>query len=58
VVIVILRHQAVPPYAIGLALGAGAGGGLADAPLVKLLRRLPPGVLLLANISAARRASA
>ena len=54
----ILRHQAVPPYAIGLALGAGAGAGLADAPLVKLLRRLPPGVLLLANISAARRASA
>ena len=48
VVIVILRHQAVPSYAIGLALGIGAAGGLAGAPLVKVLHRLPPGVLLLA----------
>jgi len=47
VVIVILRHQAVPPYRIGLALGIGAAGGLAGAPLVKFLHRLPPGVLLL-----------
>jgi MFS family permease len=48
IVIVILRHQAVPPYAIGLALGVGAIGGLAGAALVKPLHRLPPGVLLLA----------
>jgi predicted MFS family arabinose efflux permease len=49
VVIVILRHQAVPSYAIGLALGIGAAGGLAGAPLVKLLHRLRPGVLLIAT---------
>ena len=48
VIIVILRHQAVPPYSIGLALAIGAAGGLAGAPLVKFLHRLPPGVLLLA----------
>jgi hypothetical protein len=45
-VIVILRDQAVPAYAIGLALGIGAAGGLAGAPLVGLLHRLRPGVLL------------
>jgi hypothetical protein len=48
VVIVILRHQAVRPGLIGLALGAGAAGGLAGAPLVRILHRLRPGVLLLA----------
>jgi predicted MFS family arabinose efflux permease len=48
VVIVILRHQAVPPYAIGLSLGIGAAGGLAGAALVKPLHRLPPGALLVA----------
>jgi MFS family permease len=47
VVIVILRHQAARPSAIGLALGLGAAGGLAGAPLVKVLHRLRPGVLLL-----------
>lgn len=47
VVIVILRHQHVSSAAIGLALGAGAIGGLAGAPLVKVLHRLQPGVLLL-----------
>jgi MFS family permease len=48
VIIVILRHQAVSSPAIGLALGVGAAGGLAGAPLVKVLHRLRPGVLLLA----------
>jgi Major Facilitator Superfamily len=47
VIIVILRHQAVPPGTIGLALGLGAAGGLAGAPLVSVLHRLRPGVLLL-----------
>jgi predicted MFS family arabinose efflux permease len=32
---------------IGVALGLGAAGGLAGAPLVKILHRLRPGVLLL-----------
>jgi MFS family permease len=48
IIIVILRHQAVPSSTIGLALGLGAAGGLAGAPLVKVLHRLRPGVLLLA----------
>ena len=48
IIIVILRHQAVPSSVIGLALGFGAAGGLAGAPLVKILHRLRPGVLLLA----------
>jgi predicted MFS family arabinose efflux permease len=47
VIIVILRHQAVPPDMIGVALGAGAAGGLAGAPLVRILHRLRPGVLML-----------
>jgi predicted MFS family arabinose efflux permease len=47
VIIVILRHQAVPPGMIGLALGVGAAGGLAGAPLVTIFHRLRPGVLLL-----------
>jgi len=45
---VILRHQAVRPGLIGLALGAGAAAGLAGAPLVRTLHRLRPGLLLLA----------
>lgn len=47
VIIVILRHQAVPSSVIGLAIGIGAAGGLAGAPLVRILHRLRPGVLLL-----------
>ena len=47
IIIVLLRHQAVPSGTIGVALGLGAAGGLAGAPLVKVLHRLRPGVLLL-----------
>ncbi len=47
VIIVILRQQGVHSGEIGLALGCGAAGGLAGAPLVKILHRLRPGVLLL-----------
>ena len=47
VIIVILRHQAVAPGMIGVALGVGAAGGLAGASLVGILHRLRPGVLLL-----------
>jgi hypothetical protein len=47
-VIVVLRQQHVSSGTIGFALGAGAAGGLAGAPLVKVLHRLQPGVLLLA----------
>jgi MFS family permease len=46
-VIVILRQQHHPSGTIGLVLGAGAMGGLAGAPLVKVLHQLRPGVLLL-----------
>jgi MFS family permease len=46
-VIVILRQQHHPSGTIGLVLGAGAIGGLAGAPLVKVLHHLRPGVLLL-----------
>jgi predicted MFS family arabinose efflux permease len=48
VVIVLLRHQAVPASEIGLALGIGSAGGIAGIPLIKVLHRLRPGVLLLA----------
>jgi MFS family permease len=47
IVVVILRQQSVPPGLIGVALGGGAIGGLAGAPLVPLLHKLRPGVLLL-----------
>jgi MFS family permease len=47
IVVVILRQQSVSPAMIGLALGGGAIGGLAGAPLVPVLHRLRPGVLLL-----------
>jgi MFS family permease len=48
IAVVILRDQSVSPAMIGLALGGGAVGGLAGAPLVRPLHRLRPGVLLIA----------
>lgn len=48
IAVVILREQSVPPTLIGLALGAGAVGGLVGASLVRPLHRLPPGVLMIA----------
>ncbi len=47
IAVVILRDQSVHPAMIGLALGGGAVGGLAGAPLVKPLHRLAPGVLMI-----------
>ena len=47
IVIVLLRHQAVPSTEIGLALGAGYAGGIAGIPVIKVLHRLRPGVMLL-----------
>jgi predicted MFS family arabinose efflux permease len=49
VVVVILRGQRISPAMIGVALGAGAVGGLAGAPLIPVLHRLRPGVLLLST---------
>ena len=46
IAVVILRDQSVSSAMIGVALAGGAVGGLAGAPLVRPLRRLPPGVLL------------
>ena len=48
IAVVILREQAVSSAMIGIALAAGAVGGLAGAPLVRPLHRIRPGVLLLA----------
>ncbi len=47
IAVVILRDQSVSSAMIGVALAGGAVGGLAGAPLVRPLHRLPPGVLLL-----------
>jgi MFS family permease len=48
IVIVLLRHQSVPSTEIGLALGAGYAGGIAGIPVIRVLHRLRPGVMLLA----------
>jgi MFS family permease len=48
IVIVLLRHQTVPSTEIGLALGAGYAGGIAGIPVIRIVHRLRPGVMLLA----------
>jgi len=47
VLIVLLRHQGVSASEIGLALGVGYAGSIAGLPLIKLLHRFGPGVLML-----------
>jgi predicted MFS family arabinose efflux permease len=47
IVIVLLRHQGVPSAQIGLALGLGSAGAIAGIPLIKILHRLRPGVVML-----------
>jgi MFS family permease len=47
IIIVLLRHQHVQSGVIGLVLASAAAGSLTGAPLVKVLHRLRPGVLLI-----------
>ena len=47
VAVVVLRAQSVPAGLSGVALAGSALGGLAGAPLVRPLHKLPPGVLLI-----------
>jgi MFS family permease len=49
IIIVLLRHQHVQSAVIGLVLASAAAGSLAGAPLVKVLHRLRPGVLLISE---------
>jgi MFS family permease len=49
IIIVLLRHQHVPSGVIGLVLASAALGSLAGAPLVKVLHRLRPGVLVISE---------
>jgi predicted MFS family arabinose efflux permease len=47
IIIVLLRHHHVQSGVIGLVLASAAAGSLAGAPLVKVLHRLRPGVLVI-----------
>jgi MFS family permease len=49
IIIVLLRHEHVQSGVIGLVLACAAVGSLAGAPLVKVLHRLRPGVLLISE---------
>jgi len=47
ILIVLLRHQGVSSSQIGLALGLAYSGSIIGIPLIKLLHRLRPGILML-----------
>jgi MFS family permease len=47
ILIVLLRHQRVSTSEIGLALGVAYSGSIVGIPLIKILHRLRPGVLML-----------
>jgi MFS family permease len=49
IIIVLLRHHHVQSGVIGLVLASAAAGSLAGAPLVKVLHRLRPGVLVISE---------
>lgn len=49
IIIVLLRHHHVQSAVIGLVLASAAAGSLAGAPLVKVLHRLRPGVLVISE---------
>jgi MFS family permease len=49
IIIVLLRHDHVQSGVIGLVLASAAVGSLAGAPLVKVLHRLRPGVLVISE---------
>ena len=49
IIIVLLRHHHVQSGVIGLVLASAAAGSLAGAPLVKVLHKLRPGVLVISE---------
>jgi MFS family permease len=49
IIIVLLRHHHIQSGVIGLVLASAAAGSLAGAPLVKVLHRLRPGVLVISE---------
>jgi MFS family permease len=49
IIIVLLRHHHTQSGVIGLVLASAAAGSLAGAPLVKVLHRLRPGVLVISE---------
>jgi MFS family permease len=49
ILIVLLRHQGVSSSKIGLALGVAYAGSIIGIPIIKVLHRLRPGVLMLST---------